>query len=418
MGDPGLLRDREFLQYLAARGLSGTGSMATYIAVPVLIYRTSNDAGLTALVAALEAAPYLLFGLVAGALTDRWNRKRVMVVADLLSAALLVSIPVAAALGEVTVPHILLVAFLGPTIGVFFDGAVFGALPLLVGRGRIAEANSYAWSLQSAIEIVAPAVVGATLAVVDAAWLLGFDSVTFVLSAALLTRITRPMWDPDRARAPLTAGQVVRDVREGLAFLGHHEGVRSMTVIGTLMMLSIGGYMALTVVWLDRVLHLGTEGWRFGITYMAWAVGGLAASVAIPRLVRFVTPARIALVAVPVAAGLGVVTSRVTVWWVAALLYVGWAAATTLVVVNSISYRQAVTPEHLQGRVNTAGRMLSWGIGWTGGAFLSGLLVEPLGLRPTMLFFASVSVLAAVFAWLSPLRRIASATPARRVPAA
>ena len=54
-------------------------------------------------------------------------------------------------------PHILVVAFLGPTIGVFFDGAVFGAIPLLVGRGRIAEANSYAWSLQSAIEIVAPA---------------------------------------------------------------------------------------------------------------------------------------------------------------------------------------------------------------------------------------------------------------------
>jgi predicted MFS family arabinose efflux permease len=104
--------------------------------------------------------------------------------------------------------------------------------------------------------------------------------------------------------------------------------------------------------------------------------------------------------------------------WVAAFLYVGWAAATTLDVVNSISYRQAVTPEHLQGRANTAGRMLSWGLGWTGGAFLSGLLVEPLGLRPTMVFFACVSVLAAVFAWLSPLRRIASAGPARRVPAA
>ena len=290
MSDPGLLRDREFVRYLAARGLSGTGSMATYIALPVLVYRTSDDAGLTALVAALEAAPYLLFGLLAGALTDRWNRKRVMVAADLLGAAVLASIPLAAAVGEVTVPHILVVAFLGPTIGVFFDGAVFGAIPLLVGRGRIAEANSYAWSLQSAIEIVAPAVVGATLAVVDPAWLLGFDSLTFVLSAALLTRITRPMWDPERERAPLTAGLVVRDVREGLAFLVHHEGVRSMTVIGTLLMLSIGGYMALTVVWLDRVLHLGTEGWRFGITYMAWAVGGLAASVTIPRLVRFVSP--------------------------------------------------------------------------------------------------------------------------------
>ena len=103
-----------------------------------------------------------------------------------------------------------------------------------------------------------------------------------------------------------------------------------------------------------------------------------------------------------------------TTWWVAALLYVGWAAAVTMVVVNSISYRQAVTPEHLQGRVNTAGRMLSWGIGWTGGALLSGILVDPLGLRPTALAFASVAVLAAAFAWSSPLRRIAAepSTPA------
>ncbi len=80
MTDAGLLRDRDFVLYLASRGLSVTGSMATYIALPVLVYRTSDDAGLTALVAALEAAPYLLFGLLAGALTDRWDRKRVMVV--------------------------------------------------------------------------------------------------------------------------------------------------------------------------------------------------------------------------------------------------------------------------------------------------------------------------------------------------
>ncbi len=408
MTDAGLLRDRQFVLYLASRGLSVTGSMATYIALPVLVYRTSDDAGLTALVAALEAAPYLLFGLLAGALTDRWNRKRVMVVADLLSAALLLTIPAAAALDALTVPHVMAIAFLGPTIGVFFDGAVFGAIPMLVGRGRIAEANSYVWSLQSMIEIVAPAVIGAALAVVSPAWILGFDAVSFLVSAMLLARIARPMWDASRARDPMSVQVVVRDVREGLTFLVGHDGVRSMTIVGTLMMVSIGGYMALTVVWLDRVLGLGTEGWRFGVTYVAWAIGGLAASLTVPRLVTFVAPARITLVAVPFAAGFGVVTSRVTTWWVAALLYVGWAAAVTMVVVNSISYRQAVTPEHLQGRVNTAGRMLSWGIGWTGGALLSGILVGPLGLRPTALAFASVAVLAAAFAWSSPLRRIAA----------
>lgn len=403
-----VLHDPAFLRFLVARGLSGIGTVATLIALPVLVYRTSNDPGLTALVVGLEAAPYLIFGLFSGALTDRWNRQKVMVTADLLNSVVLATIPLAAWLGEVTVPHVLAVAFVGPSIGVFFDGAVFGAVPVLVGRGRIAEANSVVWSVASVVEIAVPAAVGALLAVLDPAWLLGFDAVTFAVSAALIAGISRPMYDATRARSSLTVGVLFRDIGEGLRYLVGHAGVRSMTVLGTLLMISIGGYMSLTVVWLDRVLGLGTDGWRFGVTYGAWAIGGLAASLALPRMVRFVTPARIALTTLPVAAGLGVVVSRVQVWWVTAALMVLWAAATTLVTINSVTYRQQVTPEHLLGRVNTAGRMLSWGLGWTGGALLAGVVVAPLGLRPTMLAFASVAVVAAIFAWLSPLRRIAA----------
>ena len=412
-----VLRDPQFVRYLVSRGLSGAGNVATLIALPVLIYRTSNDPALTALVAALAAAPYLLFGLFSGALTDRWNRKKVMVSADLLNCLVLGSIPVAAALHSVTVPHVLVVAFLAPTIGVFFDGAVFGAVPMLVGRHRIAEANSVSWSLQSVIEIAVPSMIGALLAVVDAAWLLGIDAVTYAASAALIAGVTRPMHDASRERPPLTVRQVMRDIREGLDFLVRHPGVRSMTVIGFLLMLGIGGYMALSVVWIDRVLGLGTEGWRFGTTYVAWAVGGLAASLSLPRVVTFVSPARIALTMLPASAVLGLVCSRVQVWWIAAGLFVLWAAATTLVVINSVTYRQQVTPEHLLGRVNTAGRMLSWGCGWTGGALLSGVVVGPLGLRPTMLLFACVVSLAAAFAWLSPLPRIARDPLREPVPA-
>ncbi|MCW2793584.1 MAG: major facilitator superfamily 1 [Nocardioides sp.] len=412
MTSPGsLLRDGEFVRYLVARGLSVTGNVATLIALPVLVYRASNDPGLTALVAGCEAAPYLLFGLFSGALTDRWNRKRVMVVADLSSTLLLATIPLAAWLGTVTVPHVLAVAFLGPTLGVFFDGAVFGAVPTLVGRARIPSANSITWSVQSVIEIVVPSVVGALLAVLDPAWLLGFDALTFAASAALVAGISRPMYDATRARGPFTVGQVFRDIGEGLRYLVHHGGVRTMTMIGFVQCLSLGGYMALSVVWIDRVLGLGTEGWRFGVTYAAWALGGLAASLALPRVVGLVTPARITLVSLPVAAALGVVVSRIQTWWVAAPLMVLWAAAATLVTINSITYRQQVTPEHLLGRVNTAGRMLSWGFGSTGGALLAGVVVGPLGLRPTMLAFTLVSLVGVVVAWTSPLRGTADERP-------
>ncbi len=314
-----LLRDGQFVRYLVARTLSGAGNIVTLIALPILVYRISDSASLTALVAACEAAPYLLFGLFAGALADRWNRKRVMVTADVLSTALIATLPLAHWMGEVTVPHVLAVAFLGPTIAVFFDGAVFGAIPTLVGRGRIAEANSISWSIQSVNEIALPSLVGVALAVVHPSTLLTFDALTFAASAAIIATIVRPMHDASRARAPLTVRLVFRDIGEGLAYLGHHAGVRTMTIIGFLQCVGGGGFVALMVVWIDRRLDVGTEGLRFGLVYGSWAVGGLVASLALPWLLRRYSAARIALAALPFSCLAGFAVPAVTSWWLASL---------------------------------------------------------------------------------------------------
>jgi hypothetical protein len=399
-----VLRDREFARYLVSRVLSGAGNIVTLITLPIIVYRTSGSASLTALVAGCEAAPYLLFGLFSGALTDRWNRKKVMVTADVLSTVVVATLPLADLLGRVTVPHVLVVAFLGPTIGVFFDGAVFGALPTLVGRGRIAEATSVSWAAQSVLEMVLPSAVGAVLAFVHPAWLLGFDALTFAASAALIGGIVRPMYDASRVRPPLTVGQVLRDIREGLGYLVRHAGVRTFTMIGFLQCVGAGGFVALMVVWIDQRLGLGTGGLRFGLVFGAWSVGGLAASLALPLLIRRVSPARIALTSLPIAAALGVIVPFLTVWWVAAFAMAVWGVFYQLVIVNSVTYRQQVTPEHLLGRVNTAGRMLAWGMGWTGGAFLAGVLVGWLGLVTTLVVLSTSQVLATVVAWTSPLR--------------
>jgi MFS family permease len=398
-----LLHDRDFLRYVAARGLSLLGSITTLIALPVLVYRLSGSASLTALVAGLEAAPYMVFGLLAGALTDRWNRKRVMVTADLVSAALLLSVPAAHWLDVLTVPHILVVAFLGPTVGTFFDGAVFGAIPTLVGRARIGQANSYVWSVQGMGEVVAPSLVGLALAVLHPATLLVFDALTFVASAALVRGITRALQDDSRERDELTLRQLRRDIGEGLRYLWGHPGVRTMTIVGFTQCLSGGGFVALMVVWADRQLDVGTEGLRFGLVYGAWAVGGLIASASLPRLLRGTSPARVTLAALPVSVALGLVTPVWDTWWLGALSLLAWSVGYTLVAINSISYRQEVTPEHMLGRVNTAGRMLAWGMGWTGGAFLAGILSGLVGLRPTLFTMAGLACVGVVVAWTSPL---------------
>ena len=400
-----LLKDPAFLRYVAARVLSLVGNIITLVALPVLVYRLSGSSFLTALVAGLEAAPYAIFGLFAGALSDRWNRKTVMVTADILSACVLATVPIAHLLDVLTVPHILLVAFAGPAIGTFFDGAVFGAVPMLVGRNRIAEANSYVWSVQGMVEIVMPSLVGVALAVLHPASLLAVDALTFVASAMLISGIGRAMHDTTRVHAPLTVRQVFADIREGLRYLAGHAGVRTMTIVGFTQCVAGGGFVALMVVWADRQLGVGTEGIRFGLVYGSWAIGALVASVTLPRLLRGTTPARITLLALPVSAVLGVLTPVWEVWWVGALSLLTWGVAYTLVAINSISYRQQVTPEHLLGRVNTAGRMLAWGMGWTGGAFLAGALSSQLGLRSTLFAMTGVAFVGVVVAWTSPLRQ-------------
>jgi hypothetical protein len=139
--------------------------------------------------------------------------------------------------------------------------------------------------------------------------------------------------------------------------------------------------------------------------YGAWAVGGLVASTSLPRLLRGTTAARVTLVALPWSAALGLLTPLWTTWWVGGLSLLAWSAVYTLVAVNSISYRQQVSPEALLGRVNIAGRMLARGLGWSGGAILAGALSNITGLRAALVTMALVPLIGVAVAWTSPSRK-------------
>jgi MFS family permease len=409
MGAPARLRDdADFRRYWLARALSVTGSMVTAIALPVLVYRLSGSTVLTAVVTALESAPYLLAGLFAGALADRWNRRRVMVTADCVNAVLVGSVPVAHLLGVLTVVQVLVVAFTVQAVYTFFDGANFGALPVLVGRARVAQANSAVWTASSLIELFVPPLTGLLLGVLAPASLLTLDALSFAASAFAVHGIVRAMSESRDGRPPLRPRVVLNDIRDGLRYLIRHAGVRTMTIVGSIQSFAGGGFMALIVVWCDRVLHIGTSGLRFGLVWGVWGIGGLIAALSLPRLLKRTSPAAITLYALPVSALLGVLTPLSPHWVVAALGLLVWGSAYVLVIVNAVSYRQQVTPENLLGRVNTAGRMLSWGVGWTLGSVAGGLLGNAYGPRTGMVLMGLCGGAGVIVAWTSPLRRIAA----------
>jgi predicted MFS family arabinose efflux permease len=374
----------------------------------VLVYRLSGSTVLTAVVTALESAPYLLAGLFAGALADRWNRRRTMVTADLINAVLVGSVPVAHLLGVLTVVQVLIVAFTVQAVYTFFDGANFGALPVLVGRARVAQANSAVWTASSLIELFVPPATGLLLAVLDPASLLTLDALSFAASAFAVRGIVRAMSESRDGQPPLRPKVILNDIGDGLRYLIRHAGVRTMTIIGSVQSFAGGGFMALIVVWCDRVLGIGTSGVRFGVVWGVWGIGGLIAALSLPRLLKRMPPAAITLYALPMSALIGVLAPLSPNWVIASLALLVWGSAYVLVLVNAVSYRQQVTPENLLGRVNTAGRMLSWGVGWTFGSVVGGLLGNEYGPRTGMVLMGLFGCAGVIVAWTSPLRRIAA----------
>ena len=407
-----LRHHRDFRRYWLARQVSIAGTLVTAVALPVLVYRLSGSPSLTALITVVEGVPYLLFGLFSGALSDRLDRQRVMVVADVVAGLTVASVPIAFWLGSLTAVHALAAGFLAQTAFVFFDGAAFGALPAIVGRDRIGSANSALWGFGSLLDLGVPMLAGVLLAVVHPATLLGIDALSFLVSAACVATI-RTRLSPERSGVPpLRPRALLTEVAVGLRFLRGHAGVRSQTVVGFLLSLSGAGFMSLSVPYADRLLAVGTSGWRFGLVFAAWGVGGILVAVFTPRLLRYVSPNRLALIWLPFAGVAGIVVATASTWQVAVAVMVVWGVAYQGVVLNSMTYRQQVTPEPLLGRVNTAGRMLSFGIGWTCGALGASALAGLVGLRPALVAVVAIGLVATVFGWLSPLRTIDAHGPA------
>jgi MFS family permease len=405
MTAPSLWRDPSFRLFWPARVISITGSTITAVVLPILVFQLTGSALQTSLLATLEVLPYFAFGLIAGALADQVDRRRLMVACNLIQAVLVASIPLAAAFGVLTLTQIYVVAIGVMTAHVWFDAANFGALPALVGRERIVVANSAIWSASTIIAIVAPAIGGSLAAIIGPANVIGIDAVAFLLSALLLALIPRAF---NLMRTAETAGRsalrrIAADIREGLAFLWQQRLVRTMTLVGFGNSFSAGAVLGLMVVYAVRALGMGETDGRIGLLYTASAIGGLVASLLLPPLARRYPVGWITLIGLFAHFLLLIAVALAPTLWSGIVIIGVWQLCNTLIIINGITLRQQVTPDHLQARVNTTARMVAWG-GQPFGAAVGGVLTELFDIRIALLIVAGGVALSAIYGWFSPLR--------------
>lgn len=398
----GLLRDHGYRQLFFSTTVSQFGVHVSHLAIPLVAIIALDAAPFeVGLLTALATAPFLVVGLPAGAWVDRMRRRSVLIVGDLGRGAVLVSVPLAWWLDALTIWQLYAAAFMFGVFHVFFDVAYQSYLPHLVGRGNLVEANSKLEAVRATADLSGPAVAGQMIRAVGLPVAIVVNAVAMAASALFITRIRgreeKPARQPD--------AHLIREIRQGLRFVLRHRLLRAIVTCTATFNLLSSAYGAMLILYLER--YLGLDAGTIGLVLTVGGAGGLVGAVTARRFAGWVGqgPA----IWVPVA-----VTSPFMLlmplfaqpgWrlWVAAAG--GFVVSIGVVVYNvtQVSFRQALTPDHLLGRMNATVRFLVFGTMPLGG-LLGGLLGEQVGVRNALLFVALGSCAAFLPVFLSPLR--------------
>jgi len=394
-----LWRNGEFLVLWSGQAVSTLGSTVSTLALPLLVLALTSSPAQVGFIAAAQAIPYLLLALPAGALIDHWNRKALMIRCDVARFLALGSVPLAAAVGHVTVAQLYLVALIAGTALVFFNIAQTAALTHVVPVAQLPRASALDQTVSSTAALIGPGLAGAIVAfgsTVAAGAALAFlvDSLSYLASVLSLLFIRIPF----QQRHPATVGHSLRaDIVEGLRFLWTHRRIRALALVSIASVLVYGSLVLSLIVLAQKALHADARliGPIFSDTQRVPGGGALLGSLLAPWIRARVAVGRIL---VGVLTIMALATALLAVAPSPALAMVGWASIALtgpIYSVTVLSYRLGLVPDALQGRVtsvfrllNMAGQPLSLAVG--------GLLLAALGPRPVLWIMVAGGMLTAI----------------------
>ena len=405
----GLWRHRDFLKLWAGQTISEFGSQVTLLALPLIaIVQLHASAFAVAALGMVEQLPFLLFALPAGVWVDRLARRPILIFGDAGRALALASIPIAAALGRVTLTQLFVVGFVTGTLTVFFDVAYQSYLPSLVARERLVDGNSKLQVSASAAQIGGPGAAGALIGAVTAPYAIVADAASYVGSVLFVLGIRKR--ERVASRAPGERSDMKTELLEGIRYVTGNRHLRAIAACTANSNFFGNVCYAILLVYVVRRLHLSAQligivisCANVGLLIGALTAGWISARLGVGRTI-LVSAALVGpgLVLIPLSP-----TSFPVPLLVLALIVFGFSGM--LYNITQISLRQAITPERLQGRMNSVMRFIVWGV-LPLGALLGGLLAATIGLRQTLFVAAAGGAASWIPIALSPVRDL------RRIP--
>ena len=396
--DVPLAQNRDFRVLLTSQGISSLGDGVSFAALPLLVLALTGSGFAMGIVGALQTLPDLFFGMVAGAIADRSDRKRMMFLADLGRAGLTALIPISVALGGPTMAVILLVAAPTSILRSFFLAGYTASVPALVGRSQIGRANSYFEAVYSAGYIIGPAIAGVLAATIGPGPTLAIDALSFALSALGLLFVRRDLRAPvDRPRRRL-----LTEIREGIDFIAADPTLRTVILFWGATSILLAPLVTALAVHVTR--DLGEPPSVLGLILASYGVGTVLGSLLTARRIGRGRVAEI-LLGGNLVIGLALVVVAVSV---ATPLQIGAAfvagIAQSMVLVTYITLRTAYSPDDLLGRIGSTARSISLGLQPIG-LLVGGALIDlTSGSATIALIGVAVATIALVFAPIAAMR--------------
>ncbi|MFI6479030.1 MFS transporter [Nonomuraea sp. NPDC050663] len=382
-----LSKHRDFRLLWAGQTTSALGSEVSTLAIPLIAGLLLNASPMElGLLTAARKAPVLFASLPAGALADRWRKRPIMIWSLTLSGLIMLTLPLAAMAGVLTIAHLWTVALLAGICEVFYSPA-YQTYPLLIlGPERIMEGNAKLTTTITVSGMSGPALSGVLIGLLGPAKAVLVDAASFLAAAATMAFIRTQEPDPE----PRDRRGLRREIAEGLRYVVRHPVIGPLLFGMATISFCLAGTGALEITYLAR--ELGWSSQALGLVFGASMLGGLAGGMLARPLTDRYGMARVligAALAYPLfVAPIGLIGPGLAGQIV---LGVSWGLLLVAAIVfQSVqkSLRQLLTPPEMQGRLAASARWITWGASPLG-AVLAGALATWAGMRVTLLVFAA-----------------------------
>jgi len=366
---------RGFWTLLSASFLANLSDGIFSIALPLLAAGLTKEPGLVAGVAVASRLPWLVFALIAGALADRLDRRRTMVLVDVGRVFLLGGLTIAVLAGVATIWLLYIVAFVLGCFETMFDTAASSMLPNVVGRDKVVAANRRLNAVELTMNQFVGPPIGGFLAAIGIATAFGTAAAGYLGALLCLLALTGSF----RARRDAPPASIRSEIREGLSYLVHHRLLRTFALVVGPMNLGSMAIFGILVLYVVKPGPLGLDAVGFGLLTTSIAVGTVAGTLLATRIERWLGRANLFVACI---ASLLVMD---LVWIVVPQpLLIGTILAVSGTVGGAFnvvfgSIRQRIVPNHLLGRVMASFRLISWG-SLPLGALLGGIVGQTFGL--------------------------------------